>query len=62
MEILDWIQTICAVAGLLLSLFATNEVVKIKRQYKIGNISNKISQSAKGSNNKQEARNDISIK
>lgn len=62
MDLLDWIQTICAVISLFISLYATNEVRKIKKSYKTGDISNKTEQSIKGNNNNQSAQNTINMK
>lgn len=59
MNILDLIQTICAVLGLLISLYAVSEVVKIKKRINIDTSIKGVKQNIKGNNNNQNNGNTI---
>jgi hypothetical protein len=59
MNTLDLIQTICAVLGLVISLYAVSEVVKIKKKINIDTSIKDVKQTIKGDNNKQSNGNRI---
>lgn len=62
MTILDWIQTICSVLGLGLSIYATTEVLKIKKTFRIDSSIKNVNQKITGNKNTQSVGNNINSK
>ena len=62
MTALDWIQTICSVIGLALSIYATTEILKIKKKVNIDSSVKSVNQTIKGDRNTQNVSNNINSK